>query len=110
MKEQALRTSIFALLAALAFTGLGTVPAAAADEVITVAVDFADLDLTAPAGSAALEQRIDAAVKEVCAKPDIRNLKATTAWEECKATARLGALDQLSIYSLYEGVELTSVF
>jgi UrcA family protein len=109
MKEQAMRKSIVTVLAALAVSALGAVPATAADEV-KVTVPYADLDLTAPAGSAALDQRIDAAVKQVCARPDIRNLKAMTAWEECKASAKLDALDQLSIASPYEDVELASVF
>jgi UrcA family protein len=109
MKEHAMRKPIVTVLAALAVSVAGAVPAAAADEV-TVSVVFDDLDLAAPAGSAALDRRIDAAVKEVCAKPDIRNLKAMTAWEECKATARLGALDQLSIIPPYEGVDLVGMF
>lgn len=104
-----MRKCIVTVLAALTVSGLTAVPAAAADEV-TVSVGYADLDLTAPAGSAALDQRIDAAVRKVCAKPDMLNLKAMTAWEECKASARLGALDQLVIASPYEGLELASVF
>ena len=104
-----MRKFIATVLAALALSGMGAAPAAAEDEV-SVSVNVADLDLTAPAGSAALDRRIEAAVKEVCAKPDIRNLKAMTAWEECKASARIGALDQLSIFSPYEGVELVSIF
>ena len=107
-----MRKSIVTVLAALALSGLGAAPAAAtvAEEEVSVSVDFADLDLTTPAGATALDRRIDAAVEEVCAKPDIRNLKAMTAWEECKADARIGALDQLSIFSPYEGIELASVF
>jgi len=104
-----MRNVIAAALAVLALSAVAA-PAAAADEQVTVTVGVADLNLAAPAGSAALDSRIDAAVKEVCARPDIRNLKAMTAWEECKATARLGALDQLSIASPYEGVTLTSLF
>ena len=107
-----MRKSIVTVLAALALSGLGAAPAAAtaAEEEVSVSVEFADLDLTTPAGATALDRRIDAAVEEVCAKPDIRNLKAMTAWEECKADARIGALDQLSIFSPYEGIELASVF
>ena len=105
-----MRKPIVTVLAALTLSGLTTVPAFAAGEQVTVSVGYADLDLTAPAGSAALEQRIAAAVKEVCAKPDMRNLKAMTAWEECKASARLGALDQLSLVTPYEDVELASLF
>ena len=109
-----MRKSVVAVLAAPivlgALSGIGASPVAAAEDEITVSVGFADLNLDAPAGSAALEQRIATAVKEVCAKPDIRNLKAMTAWEECKASARIGALDQLSFASPYEGLALASVF
>jgi len=102
-----MRKSIVTVLATLSV--LGAVPAAADDEV-TVIVDYADLDLTAPAGSAALDRRIDAALDKVCDRPDLRNLKAMTAWEECKAAARIDALDQLSIASPWDGIELTSLF
>jgi UrcA family protein len=98
------------VLAALAVFGAGTVPAFAAEADVTVVVPYADLDLTGSAGEARLDQRIDAAVAQVCVKPDIRNLKAMTAWEECKAAARVGALDQLSLASPYEDVELASIF
>ena len=103
-------TILAAPLAALAISGLGIAPAAAADEEVAVTVGYADLNLTAPAGSAALDRRIDAAVEKVCARPDIRNLKAMTAWEECTAAARLDALDQLSLASRYDGIALTSLF
>ena len=105
-----MRKSIVNVLAALTLAGLSAAPAAAADEAVSVTIGVADLDLTAPAGDAALEQRIDAAIDKVCAKPDIRNLKAMIAWEGCKASARVSALDQLSIATPYDGVELSSVF
>ena len=104
-----MRKSTLTALAALTVSGLTAAPAAAADET-TVTVPYADLNLASPAGAAALEARIDAAVEEVCVRPDIRNIKAMTAWEECKASAKLDALDQLSIASPYEDVELASVF
>ena len=107
MKEQAMRKSIVTVLAAL--TVVSATPAFAADEV-KVTVPYADLDLATPAGTATLDDRIDAAVNQVCARPDIRNLKAMTAWEECKASAKLDALDQLSFASPYEDMELASVF
>jgi UrcA family protein len=108
VKEQAMRKTL-AFAAALAVLGLAASPAAA-DDKVTVSVPYADLNLAAPAGEAQLDQRINAAVNQVCAKPDIRNLKAMTAWEECKANARVGALDQLSVTSPYDDVELASVF
>jgi len=108
-----MRKSVTVLAAPIvlgALAGLGAAPTLAAEEKVSVIVDYADLDLTAPAGDAALDRRIDAAVEEVCARPDIRNLKAMIAWEECKTSARLGALEQLSIASPYEGLELASMF
>ena len=104
-----MRQSVVTVLAAFALSGLGAAPAAAEGE-IGVSVDFANLDLTTYAGNDALNRRVDAAIKELCAKPDIRDLKAMTAWEECKASARIGALDQLSIFSPFEGVEFVSAF
>ena len=106
-----MRKSVITVLAALALSGMGAAPAAAAaEDEVSVSVDFAGLDLTTSAGNAMLNRRVDAAIKDVCAKPDIRNLKAMTAWEECKASARIGALDQLSIFSPFESVELVSAF
>jgi len=107
MKEQAMRKSLLTPLAALAVAGFAA-PAAAADEP-KVTVPYADLNLATPAGTAALEARIDAAVREVCGKPYLRDLKAMTAWEECKATARIGAMEQLSVIEPYEGLALASL-
>ncbi len=84
--------------------------AAAADETVTVTVPYADLDVADPAGADALTQRIDAAVDKVCARPDIRDLKAMVAWEECKAAAHAGALEQLSLTNPYADLALASVF
>ena len=56
---------------------------------------------------AALEHRIEAAVDAVCEKPAMRDLKAMVAWEECKAAARAGAIDQLSILESYETLALS---
>ena len=106
-----MRKSIVALFAAVSVSGMIAVPAAAETaEAVSVGVSYADLDLTAPAGSAVLEQRIDAAVDKVCEKPDMRALTAMVAWEACKADARAGALDQLSVLEPYDHLALASVF
>lgn len=69
---------------------------AAEVETVTVAVSYADLDLTTEAGQATLDARIGAAVKEVCAKPDVtRNLKAMTAWADCRKSAAASAFEQV---------------
>ena len=95
------------VLAALALASATAAPAAATDEA-SVAVTYADLDLTSPAGAKALEQRIDTAVDAVCEKPAMRDLKAMVAWEECKAAARAGVHDQLSVLDRYETLALAN--
>ena len=103
-----MRKSIVTVLAALTLMGIAATPASAED--VSVNVPYADLDLTGPAGSAKLEARIDAAVDQVCAKPHMRDLKAMTAWERCKETAKIGAMEQLSVLEPYESLALASLF
>lgn len=98
-----MRKYISATLAAIAAIGFA---GGAMAEDITVTVPTADLNL----GTATLDARIDAAVKSVCAQPYIRDLKAMQAYEACKATARAGALEQVSLANPYEGMELASIF
>lgn len=71
-----------------------TAPASASDTV-SVAVPYSDLDLTTTAGQDALETRISSAIRAVCAKPDIRNLKGLAAWTRCRADARENAEAQI---------------
>lgn len=82
----------FALSAALAATAsiLAAVPAAA--EEVRVQVPYADLDIASPAGAEVLAQRI----KSACERPDIRNLQAMTAWQQCKDSALTSAMEQLN--------------
>jgi UrcA family protein len=110
MKEIAMRKSIVTVLAAAALAGGLSTPVAAAEEPVSVTVAFADLDVADPAGADALTLRIGAAVDKVCVRPDIRNLKAMVAWEECKSAALDGALEQLSLVAPYAEVELASRF
>lgn len=112
-----MRKSIVTVLAALAFTGMVATPAAADEvaapveaETVTVVVPYGDLDLSAPTGSAVLDKRIEAAASDVCEKPDIRDVKSMAAWEQCKATAKASALEQLSILEPYESLALASLF
>lgn len=102
-----MRKYISATLAAIAAIGFA---GGAMAEDITVTVPTADLNLATEAGTATLDARIDAAVKSVCAQPYIRDLKAMQAYEACKATARAGALEQVSLANPYEGMELASIF
>jgi UrcA family protein len=82
----------FAINAALAasLSLLAVAPAAAQE--ITVQVPYSDLDLASPAGAKVLAQRVDAA----CERPDIRDLGAVSAWQQCKDSARTGAMEQLN--------------
>ncbi|HEY6816491.1 MAG TPA: UrcA family protein [Croceibacterium sp.] len=105
-----MRTSIATVLAAAALVGLATPAFAADEETVTVTVPYADLDVADPADADALTQRIDSAVEEVCHRPDMRNLKAMVAWEECKADALAGAMEQLSLVQPYAEIEFASRF
>jgi len=102
-----MRKYISAALAAIAAIGYA---GSALAEDVTITVPTADLNLATEAGTATLDARIDAAVKSVCAQPYIRDLKAMQAYEACKATARAGALEQVSLANPYEGMELASIF
>jgi UrcA family protein len=110
MKEIAMRKSIVTVLAAAALAGGFATPACAAAETVSVTVPYADLDVANPAGADALSQRIDSAVEKVCHRPDMRNLKGMVAWEECKAAALAGAMEQLSLVQPYADVDLASRF
>ena len=102
-----MRKSAVTVLAALAVAS--AVPASAAGGGASVAVGYADLDLTAPAGAAALHRRIEAAVDKVCARPELRDLKGMTAWEECRAAALTDAMEQLSTLAPTDNPALASL-
>jgi len=79
---------------AVALSSIAAAPAAAQD--IQVAVSYGDLDLATTAGAQALGERIEAGVKAVCDRPDIRVLKSMVAWEQCKDAAMTSANEQLA--------------
>jgi len=62
----------------------------------SVTVTFADLDLASDAGLATLQGRVQAAVKEVCARPSIRDLAAVATWRKCRADALDQAARQIA--------------
>lgn len=78
---------------AVALSSIAAAPAVAQD---TVAVQYGDLDLTTTTGAQALGERLEAGVKAVCDRPDIRDLKLMLAWEQCKDTAMTSANEQLA--------------
>lgn len=117
-RNYAMRTSIVTVLAAPAFfaAALGVAAPAMAEEAaapiesLSVSVPYGDLDVATPAGAAVLDKRIEAAASDVCQKPDIRQLKQMAEWEACKASAKAGALEQISILEPYESLALASLF
>ena len=60
-------------------------------------VSYGDLDIASPAGAEALNVRLLGGIKSVCERPDLRDLKAITAWEACKDAAMSQALSQLAL-------------
>lgn len=102
-----MRKSVIAIATLLA---AGTIAAPASAEQPSVAVSYADLNLTAPAGVTALRHRIEAAAEKVCQKPYSRDLKAVAAWQECRTSARSEALAQLSEREASNGLVLASLF
>lgn len=80
-----------AIAASLIFAAVAPAAPAAAESV-AVQVSYGDLDLASPAGSKVLAQRVDA----TCERPDIRDLKSVSTWEQCKDSARNSAMEQLN--------------
>lgn len=79
---------------AVALSSLAAIPAAAQETQFVVS--YADLDLNTTAGVQALDQRLEAGVKAVCERPDIRNLRSMAAYEQCKDAAMNSAHQQLA--------------
>lgn len=72
-----------------------TSPAFAQPNVRTV--NYADLDLSRTEGQAALESRLRAAVKQVCGRPGVRNLKEMIERRECRRIASAQAKADMSL-------------
>ena len=79
---------------AVALSSIAVAPAAAQEN--RVAIAYGDLDLTTTAGVQVLDARLEAGVKAVCDRPDIRDLKSMVAWEACKEAAMNSAHEQLA--------------
>ena len=79
---------------AVALSSIAAAPVAAQEAQLVVS--YGDLDLNTTAGVQVLDQRLEAGVKAVCARPDIRDLKSMVAWEQCKDAAMTSANEQLA--------------
>jgi UrcA family protein len=87
-----LKISLIAAVAVAVVTAAAAAaPAFAQDAVSDIVqrnVSYADLDLSAPAGVAALDQRIAMAVTQVCGHADLHDLGAWKAMQQCRVDAR----------------------
>lgn len=90
-----------ALAAAAFLMGLAG-QAAAQEPARSVAVSYADLDLSQAAGRAALERRIGNAAANVCSpQPSGIDLTMTHYYEQCRTDALAGARRQMA--QVYDG-------
>ena len=88
-----MRNSVLTVLAAAMLSASIAAPAVAREA--SVKVYFGDLDLTDPAGAAALEERIAEAVDQVCAKTEPPRIRGMVAWEQCKALSLADAMEKM---------------
>lgn len=63
----------------------------------SVAVRYADLDLTKAAGRDMLEQRLERAVRNVCGDRPVRDLRAMDGYNACIASARASYQSQVEL-------------
>jgi UrcA family protein len=88
-----MRKIIVLALAALSLAGVST-PAAA--ETMSVAVQYSDLDLSSPAGLAALERRIEAAAKRICVPIPVRSSLSNPTRSSCVRQAMASVQAQVA--------------
>ena len=81
----------FAAIVAVSLSTFAAAPAAAEQ----VTVDYGDLNVATPTGAQVLAQRFGAGVDAVCARPDIRDVKANAEFTACKDAATTSAAQQL---------------
>ena len=82
----------FAINAAIAASLTFAAVAPVAAESVAVQVPYGDLDLASPTGTKVLAHRVDA----TCERPDIRELKSVSTWQQFKESARNDAMEQLN--------------
>ena len=87
---------------ALAVSALTIVPTVASAETnsdgrLVTRIAYSDLDLSTAAGKARLDQRINAAIEQVCQRPNAANLNASTDYNKCAAEARAATKKSVSL-------------
>lgn len=92
-----MKKSFLVVLAAVALPTAASAAVPQAEvEVVSVDVAYSDLALDKNAGAETLTRRVNAAVQAVCARPDMRNLKAMRNWQECREAAVNSAKAQVT--------------
>jgi UrcA family protein len=89
-------------MGALALSATLVVPTVASAETnsageLVARVAYADLDLTTAAGKARLEQRMKSAIRDVCQRPDARNLTHSTNYNRCAAQTRAATEQSIAL-------------
>ena len=92
-----MKTLAIKALAAASLSLLAVAPAAAQE--VQATVHIGDIDVASASGAEVLNARLLGTIKTVCERPDIRDLKAVTAWEACKDAAMSSALEQFAVKS-----------
>jgi UrcA family protein len=99
-----MRKSVVSAFAALIVAAGLTAAQPASAEQVTARVNYADLDLTTPAGVAALQARVARAVKAACTRADtMRDLGAMSDWQRC-----VDAMTEQARLKIREKVQLAS--
>lgn len=80
----------------LAFGASAVLADSTSRELRTTQVEYGDLDLTQPAGAAALYRRIEAAARDVCDSPDLRDLRRSQLAEACISRAIAEAVESVN--------------
>lgn len=85
------------LLTATLFGGQYAAQAQPSSSPRTEMVRYRDLDLTSPAGVAALDRRIASAITRVCEMPGVNDLTSASQERHCRANARFSANHQRAV-------------
>jgi UrcA family protein len=106
-----LRRSVATGAAAVALFGFATLALASGDDPLKVTVNYADLDVSHPAGAVVLYRRIRAAAKQVCSPLESRGIEAAMQLHACIEGAVLdavNAVNQPALTSVLDAKRLTS--
>lgn len=85
-----------AFAAIAAAVSLAAVAPVAAQDVTQVAVRYGDLDFSSPAATQIFGNRLEAGADAVCGRPNIRDLKAVAASQECRDAVVTAGMQQLA--------------